>query len=106
MAPAWSEAGKNNTIDAFLIWFIPLLAIPVLLLYCFWRRLSPAILWALALGQCASFSWLNWSECLKGGCTTPNPLLITLSGAAAPPVWFWFTTAVLCQIEYRLRRNA
>jgi hypothetical protein len=106
MDAAWSEPGKNNPFDVFLIGFIPLLSVPTALIYLLWKGTPAMAIWALALGQWAAFSWLNWTEFAHGDFTAANTALIALSGITAPPVWLWLGIAIAFQIERRLRESA
>jgi hypothetical protein len=103
MGMAFSEPGYQNPIAVTLTWLIPLLSLPLLGAYSFWKAVHPAIIWGLVMCQWVSFSWLNWDSYLHGDSTTSNPILISLSGGIAFPVWCWVGIAILCQCEYSLR---
>ena len=103
MGWAFSETGWQNPIAVMLIWLLPLLSLPTLITYALWKRVPPVVLWGLALCQWAAFSWINWDSVLQGRSTTSNPVLISLSGGVAFPVWCWIVIAGLCQYEHHLR---
>ena len=106
MSSAWTEAGRDNPIDVSLLWILPLLSLPLVVAYWAWAKMPPLEMWALALSEFASASWLNWTECLRRGCTTSNPVLITLSGVVFFSVPFRVAIAILCQCEFALRDRA
>lgn len=103
MAFAFSGTASENRIAVTLFWAVPLLSLPAVGVHIFWSKMPTAIFWALLICEWVSVSWLNWDSCLRRGCTTSNPLLITLSGAIAFPVWCWIAIACLCQYEHHIR---
>jgi hypothetical protein len=105
MAFAFTDPGQDNPIAVALIWILPLFSLPVLVIYCVWKRMRPSVFWGFLACQWATLSWLNLDSCHRKGCTTSNPLLIALSPAVIFPVWCWIIIAGLCQFEYRIRRK-
>ena len=103
MGSVFSQPGQQNPVAVTLIWLLPLLCIPALVTYSLWKRVPPAMLWALALCQWTSFSWINWDSALHGQSTTSNPIFLALSGGVAFPVWCWIIIAGLCQYEHYFR---
>src|SRR5579875_3703394 len=106
MSFAWSDPIQRNPIAVFLIWFLPLLSLPALISYWAWQRVSPLLFWGFAACEWAACSWLSWDSYFLGRSTTANPILLTLSGGMALPVWCWIILAGLCQLEHYLRRRA
>jgi hypothetical protein len=90
--------GKGDSVPTVVLWLLPMLAFPVLLLRLIWARMPVATFWLIAMCQFVAGAWMNWQQCKLGQCTTTNPLAIAATGADFPPVWGWVLIAATLQL--------
>jgi hypothetical protein len=99
-AAGWG--GKGDSVATVVLWLLPTLALPLMLLRLVWAKMSVAIFWFIAIFQFVSGAWINWQQCLLGRCTTTNPLAIAATGVFFPPVWGWVLIAAILQLGFKL----
>jgi hypothetical protein len=98
-ALAWG--GTGNSIPAVILWLLPILAFPLLMLRLLWGRMPVALFWSIALCQFVAGAWINWQRCMAGQCTTTNPFATAATGVFFPPVWGWVLIAAALQVKLK-----
>lgn len=98
-AAGWG--GKGDSVATVVLWLLPTLALPLMLLRFVWAKMPVAIFWFITLFQFVSGAWINWQQCQLGQCTTTNPLAIAATGVFFPPVWGWALITATLQLGFK-----
>lgn len=83
MAGGWGgffyDRGQIISIPHLMFWLSPALSFPAFVIYLAFRRVGLFLAWLVPICTWLALFLTNWQSCMRGDCTTTNPILIFLS---------------------------